>query len=112
MIDSVNPPDLLLDGPLDLTMVPEPSLVSRQCLGKRKAHRSRIEKANNRETVTLTLDPKSEFGSEGVLPGAYCCHHHRRRCLGARCADGQGESSARRTSTARRREGQGHWRHH
>jgi hypothetical protein len=52
-----NPPNLLLDDPQDLSMVPEPGLVSRQCLGKRKAHRSRIEKANHRETVTLTLDP-------------------------------------------------------
>jgi hypothetical protein len=38
-------------------MVSERGLVSRQWLGKRKAHRCRIEKANHREIVTLTLDP-------------------------------------------------------
>jgi hypothetical protein len=76
--------------------------------GKRNDQRSR----SRTETVldrnlTLTLDPKSKFGSEGVLPGAYRRHHHRWRCLGAHRADVQGESSARRTSTARRFEGQG-----
>jgi hypothetical protein len=65
-------------------MVSEPSLVSRQCLGKRKAHRSRIEKANHRETVTLTLDPSSRKVERQDLPRR---HHHHRWPSPRRCAE-------------------------
>jgi hypothetical protein len=63
----LNPPDLLLDGLLDLTMVPEPSLVSRQCLGK---ERKKISISNrNNPNPNLTLDRKDK--KEKDLPGPY-----------------------------------------
>jgi hypothetical protein len=56
--------------------------------------------------INRNPNPRSK-GWEGEGPTrALPCRHHCRCCLGACCANGQGESSARRTSAARRCEGQ------
>jgi hypothetical protein len=52
MIHGVHPLDLLLDGPAILSMVPEPSLVSRQSweeMDKKEKSRFRIETEKEKE---------------------------------------------------------------
>jgi hypothetical protein len=61
------------------------------------------------KTETLTLDRKD--GKEKDLPGPYLAITTAGVAL-VRTVRMYKASRTRRTSTARRREGQGHWRHH